>query len=330
VDEHFLQLRRFVSAPEGTVTGLEQAIQKILLMYQSMSSVANASNQGQAVLNQVQGGGAGGANAAAQLQESTRNMPPAVAAIVQSVTSNANQVVNQGAGQELANAWRAQVYPLCEAAFNRYPLVANSAADVPMDDFASLLAPGGMMDQFFAKYLNPFVDRSARPWKWAAADRIPAGLSPASLAEFERAAQIRDSLFGSSKEIQVRFQLVPVTLDPQVAQITIDLAGQTLTWNHGPPEPGRFIWPGPGGKTLIRVTMTPGGGGAATIIEKDGPWSLLRILDAAKITPSGQPDKFRIAFSGGGGGATFELNASSVNNPFTMTALRSFRCPAKL
>lgn len=330
VDDHFKRLHTFVTAPEGTVPPLEVALQKILLMYQSMNAVANSTNQGQAVLNQVQGGGPGGANAAQQLQETARTMPPEVAPIMLSIANNANQVVNQGAGQELSNAWRSQVYPLCEAAFNRYPLVAGSSADVPVDDFASLLAPGGMMDQFFARYLNPFVDKTARPWKWASADRIPAGLSPASLAEFERAAQIRDALFGANKEIQVRFQLVPVTLDPQVAQITIDLGGQVLTWNHGPPEQGRFVWPGPGGKTLIRVTMTPSAGGAATIIEKDGPWSLLRILDVAKIAQSGQPDKFRITFTGGGGAATFELNASSVNNPFTMAALRSFRCPAKL
>ena len=330
VDDHFKRLHTFVTAPDGTIPPLEVALQKILLMYQSMNAVANSANQGQAVLNQVQGGGAGGGNAAQQLMESVRAMPPEVAPIMQSVAANANQVVNQGAGQELSNAWRSQVYPLCEAAFNRYPLVAGSASDVPVDDFASLLAPGGMMDQFFAKYLNPFVDKSSRPWRWASADRIPAGLSATSLAEFERAAQIRDALFGPNKEIQVRFQLVPITLDPQVAQITIDFAGQTLTWNHGPPEQGRFTWPGPGGKTLIRVTMTPSAGGPATIIEKDGAWSLLRILDAAKITQSGQPDKFRMTFTGGGGFATFELNASSVNNPFTMAALRSFRCPAKL
>jgi type VI secretion system protein ImpL len=49
------------------------------------------------------------------------------------------------------------------------------------------------------------------------------------------------------------------------------------------------------------------------------------------VIPSGKPDKFRVVFSGGASGsATFELNASSVRNPFTLTALRSFRCPAKL
>jgi type VI secretion system protein ImpL len=246
------------------------------------------------------------------------------------VVANSNGVVNQGAGQELANAWRSQVVPLCDAAFNRYPLVANSQSDVPVDDFASLLAPGGMMDQFFDKYLKTFVDKSARPWKWVSSDRIPAGLSPASLAEFERAAQIRDALFTAGKEIQVRFQLVPVSLDAQVGQITLDIAGQALTFSHGPPEQASFTWPGAGGKTLVRWTMTPANGGQGTVVDRDGSWALLRMLDAAKITPSGQPDKFTISFSGAGGVATFQLIARSVNNPFTMSALRSFRCPAKL
>ncbi len=332
VDEHFKTLHDFVTGTEARPAPLELALTKINQMYQGMNQVANAPNQGQAVLNQVQGGGGANAGAAQQLQEMTRDMPKPVAAIMSTVATNSNQVVNQGAGQELANAWRSQVVPLCEAAFNRYPLVAGSSSDVPVDDFASLLAPGGMMDQFFDKYLKTFVDKSSRPWKWASADRVPGGLSPSSLAEFERAAQIRDALFTNGKEIQVRFQLVPIALDPQVAQITIDIAGQTLTWNHGPPEPGAFTWPGSGGKTLIRVTMTPAGGagGQGQVMERDGSWALLRLLDAAKITPSGQPDKFRIAFTGGGGTATFELNARSVNNPFTMTALRSFRCPPKL
>jgi type VI secretion system protein ImpL len=49
-----------------------------------------------------------------------------------------------------------------------------------------------------------------------------------------------------------------------------------------------------------------------------------------RISGSAQPDRFRVAFVGGGGTATFELTANSVRNPFTLTALRSFRCPAKL
>jgi len=76
--------------------------------------------------------------------------------------------------------------------------------------------------------------------------------------------------------------------------------------------------------------MTPANGHNATEIEKDGPWALLRLLDAAHVIPSGQPDKFRIVFNSPAGAATFELNASSVRNPFTLSALRAFRCPATL
>jgi type VI secretion system protein ImpL len=330
VDEHFLDLHKFVSgARADEKPPMELALQKMQDLYKNLNQVATANNQGQAVLNQLSAGGGGG-GAAGQLQDLTRTMPAPIAAMMNTVAGNSAQVLNSGASQELSNAWRSKVLPLCEAAFNRYPLIASSPNDIPVDDFARLLAPGGMMDQFFDQYLKPFVDTSSKPWKWLSADKVPLGLSPSSLAEFEKAAQIRDALFGGGKDIQVRFQLVPVSLDPQIGQITIDIGGTTLTWNHGPPEPQRFQWPGSGGKTLVRVTMTPASGGSGQVIERDGSWSLLRLLDAARVTPSGQPDRFSITFNGAGGAATFQLNATSVNNPFTMSALRSFRCPPKL
>ena len=158
---------------------------------------------------------------------------------------------------------------------------------------------------------------------------MPLGFSPASLAEFERAAQIRDGLFSNGQAIQVRFQLTPVTLDASVGQISVDIGGQTLTYAHGPVEGQPFPWPVPDGKTSVRVTMTPTAGGNASIEQQDGSWALLRLVDGRDFA-SAQPDKFRVTFTGGGGNAVFELAASSVRNPFTLAALRSFRCPAKL
>jgi type VI secretion system protein ImpL len=332
VDDHFKALHAYVTGADGRPSAMEGTLTKIQQSYTSLNQVANAPNQGQALLNQFAnaGGGAGSAGAAAQLQDQLRDAPKPVAAILQALPAGISQVTTAGASHEISDAWRSKVLPLCDAAFNRYPMVAASVADVPVDDFARLLAPGGVMDQFFDQYLKGFVDTTQRPWKWLSVDKIPLGLSPGSLVAFERAAQIRDALFTTGNQIQVRFQLVPITLDPQVAQITIDIAGQTLVWNHGPPEGSWFTWPGAGGKTLVRVTMTPASGGGGQVTDKDGNWALLRLLDTTKITPSDQPDKFRISFSGGGGVATFELNASSVNNPFTLPALRAFRCPPKL
>jgi type VI secretion system protein ImpL len=250
--------------------------------------------------------------------------------MLQGVSNSSMQVETSGATQQIADAWRSKVWPLCEAAFNRYPIVAASSADVPVDDFARLLAPGGAISQFFDQYLKAFVDTSQHPWRWLTPEHVPLGLSSGALSEFESAAQIRDALFGTATKVEVRFQLVPVTLDPRIAQISVDIGGQTLVWNHGPTESTTFQWPGAGGKTLVRLTITPADGGPAQVIENDGPWALLRLLDRARITSSGQPDRFRIVFAGNAGAAAFDLNANSVNNPFTLAALRSFRCPPKL
>lgn len=335
VDEHFRTLHEFVTGTEAKPAGLETAIQRIQAIYQGFNQAAAAPSQGQSLLGTLSapggttGPGTSGSSPAAQLQELTRSMPPEVAAMLGPVARNATQLAASGASQEMSDAWKSQVLPLCQAAFNRYPFVAASKDDVPIDDFTQLLGPSGQMEVFFAKYLKPFVDTSQRPWRWQAADKAPLGLSQASLTEFEKAAQIRESLFANSPSIQVRFQLATVTMDAAVAQISLDIGGQTLAYAHGPDVSQAFTWPGPGGKTATRVTMTPVGGGAADITDQDGTWALLRLFDG-HIASTGAPDKFRVTFAGAGGTAVFTLSASSVRNPFSLAALRTFRCPAKL
>ncbi len=334
VDDHFRALHNFVTATPNAPAPMEAAIAGILALYQSFNQAANAPGQGQGVnlMNSVNGGGGAagsGPGPAARLQDLTRSMPPEVANMLGPVARNATQVAANGASHEMADAWRTQVFPLCDAAFKRYPFLPNSPDDVPSDDFAQLLGPGGKLESFFNQYLKAYVDTSQKPWTWVSPDKIPLGLSPASLAEFEKAAQIKDGLFNNGTPIQIRFQMTPASLDPAVGQISVEIGGQTLTYAHGPAEAQAFIWPGAGNKNLVRVTMTPIGAGNATILQQDGPWALLRLMDG-HITGTTQLDKFHVTFTGGGGAAAFDLNASSVHNPFSLAALRSFRCPAKL
>jgi type VI secretion system protein ImpL len=336
VDEHFEVIHKFV---KGTEQGseLDLAIQKILALYQTLSQVQYSANSGEALQKIMTGGAAGGAAGAAggsanpteQLQEISKDLPKPIAAMLQTVSASSSKIIASGASHALDDAWRAEVLPLCEAAFNRYPFVPGSSADVPVDDFTRLLGPNGLMDTFFGQHLRPYVDTTRLPWRWQAGADAKLDFSPATLVEFQSAAEIRDALFSGGPQIQVRFRLTPVSLDPDIAQITLEIGGQTLTYSHGPTEPMSFQWPGNGGKTLVRVTTTPVSG-QPTVVERDGPWALLRLMDTAKVAPSGQPDKFRLTFNGSSGSAAFELNASSVRNPFTLTALRSFRCPPKL
>ncbi len=339
VDDHFKPLHAFVAGAKDQPAPMEAALQKIGTVYAAFTQAANAPNPGQVMVGQLAGGANGGGGGAAaagqQLGELAKDMPKPVAAMMQTVAQSSSSVAAGGASRELSNAWRSKVLPLCQAAFDRYPFVAGSSSDVGIDDFARLLGPGGMIDQFFNDNLKSFVDTTTRPWHWQAANQAQLGLSQATLTQFERAALIRDSLFGAGgTALQVRFQLVPVSLDAGVGKVTLEIGGQAMTYDHGPPQSAWFQWPGPGGKTLVRETMTPAagnaGGGGEFGADKDGAWALLRFLDTVQVIPSGQPDKFRMVLRSPAGNATFELNASSVRNPFTLSALRSFRCPASL
>ncbi len=334
VDEHFGSLHAFVEGtPQGSPS-LDSAIKEIQKVYEGMLGAANAPNQGASLLQQLgksgdAGSGGGAAAAAAQLQQIAQSVPKPVAAMLQTVSQSSSQVTASGASTELQDAWRSKVLPLCQAAFNRYPFIAGSSEDVPIGDFAHLLGPDGLMMKFFDQYLKPFVDSTTEPWQWQSADHTKLGLSPGALSEFERADDIRQALFASGAQPAVQFQLVPVSLDPGLAQVSVEIAGQTLTYAHGPIQPAMMAWPGKDGSTLVRLTMTPAGGGSESVTQEDDTWSLLRLLDSGRLVPTGQPDKFHIVFSSAAGNAEFELNASSVRNPFNMS-LRGFRCPPKL
>lgn len=338
VDEHFANLHAFVAGSPPSPPGLDTAIKQIQQVYEGLLGAANSSNQGAALLQQVGGaaaaGGAGGsggaAGAAAQLQQIAQSVPRPIAAMLQTVSQSSSQVTASGASTELENAWKSQVLPLCQEAFNRYPFVSGSSEDVPIGDFVHLLGPNGLMQKFFDQYLQPFVNTATQPWSWQSADHTKLGLSPGVLAEFQRADNIRQALFpDGSSQMQVQFQLIPVSLDPGVAQVSLDVAGQKLTYAHGPIQPMMMQWPGKGGNTLVRLTMIPANGGPETVTQNEDTWSLLRLLDSGHLIPTGQPDKFRIVFHSPAGNAEFELNASSVRNPFNMS-LRAFRCPPKL
>ncbi len=326
VDDHFKRLQDFVGTPQRPGE-MEQVIAKMLQLYQGFSQAAAGGGAG--LLGAAAGGGGGG-SLPSQLQTLARSLPAPIDNMVAATARSSASVTAAGARAQIAENWRSNIAPFCATALNnRYPFVAGSPIDVPIDDFTRLLGPGGMIDGFFTQNLKAFVDTATRPWRWQAVDQAQLGFSADSLAQFQRAADIREGLFTGGPNMVVRFELLPVSLDPSFGQVSIDLDGQVLTYAHGPQQPVRVQWPGPSGRNQVRLTLTPTAG-VPSITERTGPWALYRLLDTARVVSDGQPDRFTVTFNAGGRNAVFRLTASSVMNPFTMTALRQFRCPAGL
>ena len=266
-----------------------------------------------------------------KIKRDALDAPAPVGAILQNINNLGGGITSGGDRVRLNAAWAINAAQFCRQAIaGRYPLVRNSVAEVLPEDFGKFFAPGGIMDDFFQKNLLQYVDMSGARWRWneGAADKV--GIPAEVLAEFERAARVRDMFFGSGGKLpSMRFELKPIVADAALTNVLLEIDGQPLTFVAGSPAaPALFQVPSGKGAGLVRFQPTPAG--AQPELKTEGPWAWLRMLDRALVEPSPQAERFRLSFNLSDREFVMELVASSVINPFRRDALEQFRCPERL
>jgi type VI secretion system protein ImpL len=246
------------------------------------------------------------------------------------VVNSTEDIGASGARSKLNQLWQAEVLPLCERALDgRYPFDPGAAADVTLQDFERLFAPGGLIDGFFKEHLLEYVDTTAKPWQFKRVGGADLGISTNVLTQFQHAADIRDSFFLGAGPPKLTFDLKPLALDSKATSVILEVEGQTLEYAHQVPETTPMTWPGEaGGRT--RVSFTPQLPDAENSMSREGPWAWFRLLDAAEMRRTNVSDRSRVVFTIGGRIAVFQLRAGSALNPFSLPALRSFRCVKSL
>ncbi len=239
-----------------------------------------------------------------------------------------------------------QVTRTCEdVVANRYPFTRTSAREVPLADFAQIFAPStGIIDKFVRERLDPYIDRSRPQWIWRQDSRVARALSPATVRELQRAADIRDAFFATGGNLP-SFQMVilPTALPADAATARLEINGFTVQSQQGVPTATPVTWPGAGvGRTAITLGSAAGGGvfgggffsggGAQAsetkLFERDGLWSFFRLLDAGSMLRQG--DNVVLNFAAGGRQVGYQISVGSLKNPLVLPALREFRCPTGL
>ena len=257
-----------------------------------------------------------GQDPAAALKVASVRQPQPLARWLVTMATGGAALRDGGPRGAMIAAWNAGGGPaaLCQSVTgNRYPFSAGAASDIPLDDFARLLGPGGAIDAFFNTQLKPYVDTSVRPWKAKAVDNVNAPVSADSLAQFQRAAAIRDLFFpNGSPQPLVRFDLTPTAAGAG----TLEYAGaKVVAASAAQARPAALSWPA---TTPARLTIE-----GTQPLEDPGPWSLFRLFARARATTAG--DRMTLQFGNGDQSARFELRANP--NPFASPLLQEFRCP---
>ncbi|HEU4373794.1 MAG TPA: type VI secretion IcmF C-terminal domain-containing protein, partial [Telluria sp.] len=203
----------------------------------------------------------------------------------------------------------------------RYPLLRTAGKEVTPDDFGKFFGPGGVMDDFFAKNLATQVDMGGAQWKWR-----NAGIAQDVLNQFQRAARLREMFFAAGgRQPALRFELTAMGADPALTKVQLDIDGQMVAYAPGTAaRPVPIALPSGKGGGQVRFDATPP---LRADLRSDGPWAWFRMLDKGTLEPSAQGERYKLTFDLDGRKAVYELNASSVINPFRRDALEQFRCP---
>ncbi|WP_102107678.1 type VI secretion system membrane subunit TssM [Oceaniglobus roseus] len=322
VTDRFEWLHKLVEQKDGQPSQLD-ALMNILL------EVFNELNQ----LN-ISGGlnpaaPQGNSAALARFQQAVADTPGPLQRWGKQIAAGSSGVTAGNTRSSISAAWEANVLPLCsQVTANAYPFNRRAQADVSIQDFTRLFAPQGLIDNFFNDNLAKFVDTRTRPWTLKPLNDTDLGISPQSILQMQNAADIRDAFFAGQGTPQVRFQITPEALDPQAQVIVLEIDGQQIGFQQGSvqPRPAAITWPGPVGSA--RVNFVPPAATAESTLSFDGPWAWFRLLDAAEIRNTSASDRKKIFFRVGGRLAIFLMQSASVLNPFSLSALSDFSCPA--
>ena len=330
----FQALLQFANPPGGTAQSQFGKVRDdFAKLFGTMSDVANAPEPrlaaNQLLQNRVKDPTS---DLFSNLRSLSAQSPAPVKTILRDVTNSSWAILLALTYDYVNSAWQREVVPVCAGAlFERYPLFETGKDDVSLHDFGDMFRPGGIIDSFFSKYMSPLVTDQRNGFAAARLDGLVIPFKSESLAQFQRARLIRQSFFnGTGSAPGTKFSLRPIYLGPELLRSTLRADAQEIVYRHEPPRSFDLEWPTRSDASTVSVTLTKLDG-TETKVDASGPWALFRLVDAAQIASRGASDRFTLTV--GQAAETqvkYELHAGSVTNPFSLDALRRFRCPDAL
>jgi type VI secretion system protein ImpL len=277
----------------------------------------------------------------AALRNNAARMPPPFSDMMRAAATEFEGDVAASTAGQLLVTLRDQITPVCQQTIaNRYPFTRGSSQEVPLGDFSKLFSPNGIMDKFFTQSLAPYADTSKPDWVWRKDSPVGRTLSADTLKQFQKAAYVRDAFFQNGGNLpMVTLSVQPPVMTTPGTSAKIELGGTVIvsptaptTTSFGgstPPPPAKVPptnvqWPGPSTRTAISVSIDATG--QPSVLERTGPWSLFRILEAGSLTA--RAETASATFIVAGRELNYQISTGSIRNPLNLGPLREFRCPS--
>ena len=325
IDERYQALRDFIGNRPGAPIDLvlrelgdtQQQIAKLAATLVSTGATASAS---------------AGIDPLLALKADAARQPQPVGRWLTEIATSAIALRSGDPRLQLATIFNAPGGPaeLCPAVVNdHYPFAPNATADASIADFARLFAPGGALDGFVNTLLRRYVDTSAKPWRLISADTASAPVSAADLAQFQRAAAIRDTFFADGgTRPSFRVEITPVSADAMTQQVLLDLDGTAIVYKRGVQRSTQVTWPSFSLQPTMRLVFDPPIADSGEALQETGPWALFRLFGRGRMqAETGAKDRFLLSFQFGDRQVAYDVQNRSPLDPSVLGVLQAFRCP---
>ena len=315
VDDHFAGRNRLV---QGTPAPIDDVLKLFGEAYAQLVAVDSA---------QKSKGPPPPPGAAEKVKAAAGAQPEPVRSMLSTLADAGAKGSREGEREVLTSELK-PVFDFCNRAIsNRYPFASGSQADVMPDDFGQVFGAGGMLDEFYQRRLAAMVDTGKNPWTYKPLADGARPASPAALADFQRAARIKEGFFRSGgKTPGFKLEMRAVEMSEGLKELSLDIDGQVLKFTAGNTTSVVLSWPSQKLSSQVRLTANP----AVAPINFEGPWALFRMFDRFEVLPTAQPEKFSVVVNLEGKRVRLEVIANSVMNPFRMREIQQFRCPGSL
>lgn len=265
------------------------------------------------------------------LQADSALRPEPVRSILRSLAEYTWATLIGMTGTFFNQTWTSQALPACQnAIFQKYPFYQGSTNEVAIYDFKELFRAGGIMDSFYTKYLAGLVPDRGGQYVSPNVSGAKLPISDEALTAFRDARLIRDTFFTADPGTPYfKFSLRPVFLSSDLLRATLMVNGKEISYRHEAPRSYDLEWPGRGEATTVSLTLVGIDGKSVTFTE-NGPWAFFHLIErSGPILGGNSVLTFSIA-NQSGSKVTYEIRAGSASNPFSLGALRTFRCPNTL
>lgn len=231
----------------------------------------------------------------------------------------------------LNRQWQQAVVEHWDQAFlGRYPFAATgSDASLPMLG-KMIRSDSGRIEQFLQQELNGVLRKDGDRWVADPAHGQSLPINPKFLAAVNQLSHLADVLYtDGGMGLHFELQGKPVR---DVVQTTFVLNGARHEYFNQKESWQRFGWPGSSDYPGASLSWTSVRSGERLYGDFEGPWGLIRLLDAATVTSLDDSDsRYRITVPAPDGlGLTWHMRTELGAGPMSLLALRNFRLPRQI